>query len=94
MYLNYNHELEIKYYTLRHSPVPTLLGLVVLVPQLALVDGEGLLLTRQGRPEVTHAALGPGHEVVGHSHLVGGESLSFIKMETMWKCIYIKMKLV
>ena len=51
--------------------LPGLLGLVVLVTQLGLVDGEGLLLVGEGRPEVSHAALCPGHQVVAHRHLQG-----------------------
>ena len=38
-----------------------LLGLLVFITELRLVDGECLLLIGEGRPEVTHAALGPGH---------------------------------
>ena len=49
--------------------LPGLLGLVVLVTQLGLVDGEGLLLVGEGRPEVSHAALGPSHQVIRNSDL-------------------------
>jgi len=56
----------------------------MLLPELSLVDGERLLLIGQRRPEVTHATLGSGHQMVAYSNLqasgpmignVEGESL-------------------
>uniref|UniRef100_A0A6B0VBG7 Uncharacterized protein n=1 Tax=Ixodes ricinus TaxID=34613 RepID=A0A6B0VBG7_IXORI len=43
--------------------------LVVLLAELCLVDGVGLLLVVQGTAEVSQARLRPGHQVVAHRHL-------------------------
>ena len=42
---------------------------VVLIAQLCLVDGVSLFLVNESRPEVSHTALGPCHQVVGHGNL-------------------------
>ena len=42
---------------------------VVFIAQLCLVDGVSLFLVDESRPEVSHTALGPCHQVVGHGNL-------------------------
>ena len=54
-----------------------LLGLVVVIAQLSLVDGERLLLILQRRPEVAHAALGPGHQVIRDGNLQALDAVVF-----------------
>ena len=49
--------------------LPRFPGLVMFLSKLSLVDGERLLLVGQRRPEVSHAALSPGHQVVANCNL-------------------------
>ena len=64
--------------------LPRLICLVVLLTKWGLVDGERLLLVGQRRPEVPHAALGAGHQMVASSNL---QDSGFVVGDCESKCL-------